>query len=215
MSFKQDNQVLYSCREAAGNPDQLRLVRSMCQDQEMCWIHVSRQFFGKAECPGTADTEMYLWLVYSCNGGGTDNTTTHIPTCNSTTPPTSTPSTPVSTPPTSTPSTPTSQTSSPPLTGHCPPGDKGELVQEDVPGCDGSLDLDCDEGCIAVHKVTSLVLYHIIAHMVNSGPLQLSKEAQLKFSPAKAGERSVPRSGEMQNNREQEDFWLRGVPRCW
>ena len=119
----------------------------MCQDQEMCWIHVSRQFFGKAECPETGDAEMNLWLVYSCDGGGTDDTTTHSPTCNSTTPPTSTPSTS------------RSQTSPQTPTGHCTHDDEGELVEENVPGCGGSLDIFCDEGCIAVHKVISLECY--------------------------------------------------------
>ena len=149
LSLEQDNQVLYSCREGGGNREQLRWVRSMCQDQEMCWIHVSRQFFGKAECPETGDAEMNLWLVYSCDGGGTDDTSTRSPTCNSTTPPTSTPLTS------------TSQTSPPPPTGHCTHDDEGELVEENVPGCGGSLKIVCDEGCIAVHKVISLILYHI------------------------------------------------------
>ena len=156
--------MLYSCKEAAGNADQLKLVRSMCQEQAICWIHASRQFFGKTECPGTADAEMYLWLVYSCDDGGTDKTTTHTPPCDGSTTSTSSPTPSTATPPTDT----------------CSHDDEGEKVQLDVPGCDGSIDIVCDKGCIAVHKVTQA--HPKVVSKNCSGPIQLSKETQVRFS---------------------------------
>ena len=165
--------MLYSCKEAAGNADQLKLVRSMCQEQAICWIRASRQFFGKTECPGTVDAEMYLWLVYSCDDGGTDKTTTHTPTCDSS-----------STPPTPTTSSPTPTTTPTPPTETCSHDDRGlpwgEKVQLDVPGCDGSIDIVCDKGCIAVHKVTQA--HPKVVSKNCSGPIQLSKETQVRFS---------------------------------
>ena len=150
----------------------------MCQEQAICWIHASRQFFGKTECPGTADAEMYLWLVYSCDGGGTDKTTTHTPTCDSS-----------STPPTPTTSSPTPTTTPTPPTETCSHDDRGlpwgEKVQLDVPGCDGSIDIVCDKGCIAVHKVTPAhpnVLYHRIVQVLYSCRKKpTSDSAQLKL----------------------------------
>ena len=103
------NQVLYSCKEAAGNKEQLRRLQNICGHLPVCWIDVkfpyilnkesgvridlSRQPWkpGKADCPGTADADMYLWLVYSCDDGGTDKTTTHTPPCDSSTTSTSSP----------------------------------------------------------------------------------------------------------------------------
>ena len=119
---------------------------------------MSRQFFGKTECPETADAEMYLWLVYSCDDGGTDKTTTHRPACDASSAQlTSTPTIPTIhydqawTQPT--PSSPTPSRRKPPETESCTHDDEVEKVQVDVPGCDGSLDIVCDRGCIAVHKV--------------------------------------------------------------
>ena len=56
------------------------MVRYYCQGKRKCRIKVSRKFFGDSECPGTDDSSMKLWLVYSCHGG-TDKTTTNSPNC--------------------------------------------------------------------------------------------------------------------------------------
>lgn len=74
--------VLYSCKEADTNQGQMRLVRYYCQGKRKCRIEVSRKFFGNRECPGTDDSRMKLWLVYSCDGGS-DKTTSLSPNCGS------------------------------------------------------------------------------------------------------------------------------------
>ena len=38
--------------------------------------------FGDSECPGGKDDSMVLWIRYSCDGGNSDGTKTHIPSCN-------------------------------------------------------------------------------------------------------------------------------------
>ena len=73
--------MLYSCKEADGNQEQLKLVRRFCENKEECRIDVSREFFGNFECPETDSGKMKLWLVYSCNGGGSDKTTINNGTC--------------------------------------------------------------------------------------------------------------------------------------
>ena len=80
--------VLYSCNEKKEpNQKQVALVKKDCQNQETCQINASREFFGNSQCPGTDDAEMLLWLIYSCDGGGSDKTTFRSPKCdNGTTP---------------------------------------------------------------------------------------------------------------------------------
>ena len=38
--------------------------------------------FGDTECPGGKDDSMVLYMRYSCDGGNSDGTKTHIPSCN-------------------------------------------------------------------------------------------------------------------------------------
>ena len=74
--------MLYSCKQKEEtNQKQLALVKKDCQNKEACQIKASREFFGNSECPGTEDAEMALWLIYSCDGGGSDKTTSHNGTC--------------------------------------------------------------------------------------------------------------------------------------
>ena len=57
------------------------MVNKDCQKREACQVDVSREFFGYEECPQTEDALMSLWLVYSCDGGGTDRTKSKNPKC--------------------------------------------------------------------------------------------------------------------------------------
>ena len=56
-------------------------MKKDCQNKEACQFQASREFFGNSECPGTKDAGMALWLIYSCDGGGSDETTSHNATC--------------------------------------------------------------------------------------------------------------------------------------
>ena len=128
--------MLYSCKEADGNQEQLRLVRELCQNKEECRIDATREFFGNFECPGTDAKDMRFWLEYSCGGGGNDMTKTNEPVCDDdlVTP---TPPSPSTTP----------------STGKCTHDEPGEQILQVVPGCGGVIDVVCDGGCIDVHKV--------------------------------------------------------------
>ena len=121
--------MLYSCKEKkATNEKQLALVKKDCQNKEACQIEVTRDFFGNSECPGTDDADMNLWLIYSCNDGGSDKTTSHKPKCKS--------------------GTGTG-------TDACASNDveQGEMTQVDIPGCGGWVNIDCNGGCINIIKV--------------------------------------------------------------
>ena len=73
--------MLYSCELGDTNQEQFELVKTDCQGKEACQIAVSREHFGDSGCPGLDDSEMHLWLVYSCEGGGTDRTKSNEPKC--------------------------------------------------------------------------------------------------------------------------------------
>ena len=135
--------MLYSCKEADGNQEQLKLVRELCQNKEECRIDVTREFFGNFECPGTDAKDMRFWLEYSCGGGGNDVTKTNEPECDDdlVTP---TPPSPSTTPP---------SPSTTPSTGKCTHDEPGVQILQVVPGCGGVIDVFCDGGCIDVHKV--------------------------------------------------------------
>ena len=78
----QHYQVLYSCKiKKQGNPEQLKLVRGLCENKEECKVDVSREVFGGFECPGTKSEDMSLWLVYTCDADGKDVTDVHSPSC--------------------------------------------------------------------------------------------------------------------------------------
>ena len=133
--------MLYSCKEKkATNEKQLALVKKHCRNKDACQIEVTRDFFGNSECPGTDDADMNLWLIYSCNDGGSDKTTSHKPKCDGSDDTTTTTTTLV--PP------------KPPTTGKCDQFAVGKMIQMDLPGCGGSADIVCTDGCINVHKVT-------------------------------------------------------------
>ena len=131
-------QVLYSCRNGDSNKEQFELVKKDCQGEEACQIDVSREFFGNEECPDTDDAKMSLWLDYSCDGGGTDQTKSNWPKCDGSDVTTATTLTPPK----------------PPTTGKCDQFAVGKMNQMDLPGCGGSADIVCTDGCINIHKVT-------------------------------------------------------------
>ena len=119
--------ALYSCKEKnETNQKQLGLVKKNCQNKEACEIEANREFFGNSECPGIEDAEMALWLIYSCNGGGSDKTTIHTPSCNTGV---------------------DNET--------CAGNDveQGRMKQVDVPGCGGWAKITCKGGCINILKV--------------------------------------------------------------
>ena len=172
-------QVLYSCRAADTNQKQFKVVKKLCQKQEACQIQVTRDFFGNEECPDTDDDYMSLWLVYSCDGGGTDRTKTNKPKCDKSEVPT---------------------TVSPPkqTNNKCFNYDAGKMNQMDLPGCGGSTDIVYNGGCISIHKVTpcSPCLAHTLIQTVNSGTLQLQGGPH-KSRATKAGQRQVPKPEEV------------------
>ena len=130
--------MLYSCKEADGNQEQLKLVRRFCENKEECRIDVTRYFFGNFECPETHAGNMKLWLVYSCAGGGNDVTKINAPVCDGDdlgTPPTTplTQQTPPTTPSTQ-PTPATTQSSCVPLQGKT-----GFMVRLDIGSREGEL----------------------------------------------------------------------------
>ena len=125
--------MLYSCVEKnEPNQEQLALVKKDCQNEETCQINASREFFGNSQCPGTDDAQMLLWLIYSCDGGGSDKTTFHTPKCNNNTG----------------------------GCGGKDNAHQGEMTQVDIPGCGGWAKIDCSGGCINIVKVlNSFILW--------------------------------------------------------
>ena len=121
---------LYSCKVTEVNQEQLELVKKNCK--VACQIGVSREYFGDSECPGADDAKMSLWLVYSCDGGGTDRTKSGRPTCK-----------------------PGTGTGTGTDTCSAEQGDveQGEMTQVDIPGCGGWVNIDCNGGCINIVKV--------------------------------------------------------------
>ena len=124
--------MLYSCNASETNQEQFDLVKKDCHGNEACQIDVSREYFGDEECPDTEDAEMTLWLIYSCDGGGTDRTKSNK----------------LVTDPTSDPC----DTGTGTGTGACA-GNEGTKEQVDVRGCGGWVNLDCNGGCLSIHKV--------------------------------------------------------------
>merc|ERR1719369_1138615 len=62
--------VLYSCEEKSqSNPDQLSKVKAICEKEESCVISASRKMFGNTECPNSSDSDMKMWITYSCDEG--------------------------------------------------------------------------------------------------------------------------------------------------
>lgn len=140
--------MLYSCKEKKEtNQKQLALVRKDCQNKEACQIEVSREFFGNSECPGTDAAHMNLWLIYSCNDGGSDKTTSNKPTCN---------------PGTGTGKGTGTGTGSDEILGTgTGDGDSGKKKQLDVRGCGGWVTLDCNGGRLNIHKVIKTIHHRL------------------------------------------------------
>ena len=64
------HKTLYSCKiRNQSSPDQLKKVSDLCDTKEKCAVQASREMFGDHECPGTPDSDMKLWITYSCDGG--------------------------------------------------------------------------------------------------------------------------------------------------
>ena len=64
------HKTLYSCKmRDQSSPEQLKKVSSLCDTKEKCTVQASREMFGNHECPGTPDSDMKLWINYSCDGG--------------------------------------------------------------------------------------------------------------------------------------------------
>merc|ERR1719369_2141969 len=67
------HKILYSCKiKHVSDPKQLAIVKKKCDCQTECKVEANRKTFGKSECPGTEDSKMKLWFIYSCDGGKDD-----------------------------------------------------------------------------------------------------------------------------------------------
>ena len=73
------HKVLYACESGPPDQEQLCIVRNLCQRKESCFIQPGQKLFGKnVVCP---KKELpFMWLVYSCDGGQANKTTTFTPT---------------------------------------------------------------------------------------------------------------------------------------
>merc|ERR1712215_217491 len=69
------HQTLYNREE---NPDEMgyqsfpyqrKMVESLCNNKEKCTVQASREMFGYNECPEYPDSDMALFITYSCDGG--------------------------------------------------------------------------------------------------------------------------------------------------
>merc|ERR1719369_2461019 len=69
------HQTLYNCEERPHEvrgqsfPSQLKMVSSLCNYKEKCMVQASRKMFGYNVCLGYPDSDMGLWISYSCDGG--------------------------------------------------------------------------------------------------------------------------------------------------
>ena len=69
------HQTLYNCEERPHEvrgqsfPYQLKMVSSLCNYKEKCTVQATREMFGNDECSGAPDSDMALWISYSCDGG--------------------------------------------------------------------------------------------------------------------------------------------------
>ena len=64
------HKTLYSCKmRDQSSPEQLKMVSSLCDEKEKCAVQARREMFGNYECPGAPDSDMKLWITYSCDGG--------------------------------------------------------------------------------------------------------------------------------------------------
>ena len=118
------HKVLYACKKAPTKPAQLKKVQELCQGKEECIVEPGEKLFGKVTCKESTKRPL-MWIVYSCDGG-TDETTTTIPAGGGVTPGNE---------------------------GKCDNKPAGEMKQEDVPGVVGWVYMKCPGGCLTIHKV--------------------------------------------------------------
>ena len=64
------HKTLYACKmRAESSAEQLEKVSALCGGKEECAVNATRDMFGNKECPGSPDSDMNLWITYSCDGG--------------------------------------------------------------------------------------------------------------------------------------------------
>ena len=116
----------YYCKEnAEDNPQHKHQAMNICEDTDECTISASREIFGQSTCAGTPDSDMSLYIVYRYDGGSDSTRLTGQHKCSST----------------------------PAGTGKCEGQEEGALVEKDVPGCGGRMELKCEGGCLRIHNV--------------------------------------------------------------
>ena len=77
------HKTLYSCEmRDQSSPEQLKMVSSLCDEKEKCAVQARREMFGNYECPGAPDSDMKLWITYSCDGGQDHTRITGPQQCN-------------------------------------------------------------------------------------------------------------------------------------
>ena len=116
----------YCIENTEDNPQHRHLAMNVCDDKEACRIAASRAIFGQSTCPGTPDDNMKLYIVYRCDGGKDSTRLTGQHSCSSTI-----------------------------YKGtieKCE-GQEGALVEKDVLGCGGRIELKCKGGCLTILEV--------------------------------------------------------------
>jgi len=75
------HKILYACKmRDEPNQEQMKKVKALCDDKESCTVEASRKLFGNDECPEAPDSEMKLWITYSCDNEGKNSTKLTGPT---------------------------------------------------------------------------------------------------------------------------------------
>merc|ERR1712226_646633 len=83
------NRALYSCPVTeddelpSSNDDHEKVLEELCNGKETCKVVPNNELMGDQECSEKEDKDKMLWMVYTCNGGGKDETTTDNLNCNS------------------------------------------------------------------------------------------------------------------------------------
>ena len=63
------HKVLYSCVERNdSNANQEDVANKKCKGNESCKLTANRNTFGSKECPDIHESEMSLWVSYTCDG---------------------------------------------------------------------------------------------------------------------------------------------------
>ena len=56
-------------------------MKGRCQGNEKCKVRADRNTFGFEECPDADEAAMTLWVTFSCDGSGEDQTIIRKPIC--------------------------------------------------------------------------------------------------------------------------------------